>query len=56
MVETRCIASVLPAAPLVVEWCRDASRLYDARQGAYSFLVGIIILPISGIVDDIFLG
>jgi len=28
MVETRCIASVLPAAPHVVEWSRDASRLY----------------------------
>lgn len=54
MVETRCIASVLPAAPHALDWRRDASRLYAARRGGgCSFLVGIIILPIRGIVDDI---
>ena len=33
MVETRCIASVLPAAPHALDWRRDASRLYAARRG-----------------------
>jgi len=33
MVETRCIASVLPAAPPALDWRRDASRLYAARRG-----------------------
>jgi hypothetical protein len=40
MVETRCIASVLPAAPHALDWRRDASRLYAARRGGGMFIFG----------------